>query len=226
VSIFVDILGDKIAIMKGGRIAALGTSLRLKSKYGSGYTVSVVSEDSQKKMAKIEKFVFQSMEEIKKNSDASKTKAIVYESDEDEPLIEDNSDDEANGSSKKKKKKNKSKKKNKEKEKVEQNGSTELLKSPSKSTAPSEKSSSSHGSKENSSTPEEVRLESAQHGVSTFKFPVSFANYLPSFFEKLEANGKKLGIHDFQLNMTTLEEVHHLDLFFVFVCDSAFIKQQ
>jgi ABC-type multidrug transport system ATPase subunit len=36
-----DILGDRIAIMARGRLKAIGSSLRLKQKYGAGYTVSV-----------------------------------------------------------------------------------------------------------------------------------------------------------------------------------------
>ena len=34
-----DVLGDRIAIMARGSIRALGSSLRLKQKYGSGYQV-------------------------------------------------------------------------------------------------------------------------------------------------------------------------------------------
>ncbi len=32
-----DILGDRIAIMARGQLRALGTSLRLKQRFGSGY---------------------------------------------------------------------------------------------------------------------------------------------------------------------------------------------
>ncbi len=39
-----DILGDKIAIMKDGYIAAVGTNLRLKNKFGTGYSVTILSE--------------------------------------------------------------------------------------------------------------------------------------------------------------------------------------
>ena len=34
-----DILGDRIAIMAKGKLRCLGTSLRLKQKFGSGYQV-------------------------------------------------------------------------------------------------------------------------------------------------------------------------------------------
>jgi hypothetical protein len=35
-----DILGDRIAIMARGQLRAIGNSIRLKQKYGSGYQVS------------------------------------------------------------------------------------------------------------------------------------------------------------------------------------------
>lgn len=37
-----DVLGDRIAIMARGRIKAIGSSIRLKQKFGSGYQVRVV----------------------------------------------------------------------------------------------------------------------------------------------------------------------------------------
>ena len=42
-----DILGDRIAVMSKGKLQAVGTSLRLKSKFGSGYrlTVTTTSKD-------------------------------------------------------------------------------------------------------------------------------------------------------------------------------------
>ena len=36
-----DILGDRIAIMARGKIRAIGTSVRLKQKFGAGYQVWV-----------------------------------------------------------------------------------------------------------------------------------------------------------------------------------------
>jgi ABC-type multidrug transport system ATPase subunit len=36
-----DILGDRIAIMARGKLRCIGTSLRLKQRFGSGYTLSV-----------------------------------------------------------------------------------------------------------------------------------------------------------------------------------------
>ena len=45
-----DVLGDRISIMAHGRLRALGNSIRLKSKFGGGYRVSLVTrtEDSAK----------------------------------------------------------------------------------------------------------------------------------------------------------------------------------
>ena len=40
-----DILGDKVAIMARGRIRAFGSSLRLKQKFGSGYQISISSNE-------------------------------------------------------------------------------------------------------------------------------------------------------------------------------------
>jgi ABC-type multidrug transport system ATPase subunit len=37
-----DILGDKIAIMSRGRLRAVGKSIRLKNKFGSGYRISMI----------------------------------------------------------------------------------------------------------------------------------------------------------------------------------------
>eukprot|EP01130_Rhizamoeba_saxonica_P017887 TRINITY_DN8798_c0_g1_i1.p1 TRINITY_DN8798_c0_g1~~TRINITY_DN8798_c0_g1_i1.p1 ORF type:complete len:1347 (+),score=353.90 TRINITY_DN8798_c0_g1_i1:25-4041(+) len=47
-----DILGDRIAIMKEGYIVAVGTSLHLKNKYGSGYNINVVSTTDKVKSIK------------------------------------------------------------------------------------------------------------------------------------------------------------------------------
>ena len=41
-----DALGDRISIMSGGSLVALGSSLHLKTKYGEGYRVSLVAPPS------------------------------------------------------------------------------------------------------------------------------------------------------------------------------------
>ena len=37
-----DVLGDRIAIMAHGRLRGLGTSIHLKSKFGTGYRISLI----------------------------------------------------------------------------------------------------------------------------------------------------------------------------------------
>ena len=39
-----DILGDRIGVMSNGRFKALGNSIRLKNKFGSGYRISLVTD--------------------------------------------------------------------------------------------------------------------------------------------------------------------------------------
>ena len=41
-----DYLGDRIAIMTGGKLAALGSNINLKSKYGVGYNIAFVKKIS------------------------------------------------------------------------------------------------------------------------------------------------------------------------------------
>lgn len=47
-----DALGDKIAIMHNGRLRAVGTSLFLKSKFGKGHTVSILSDTDKTSQVK------------------------------------------------------------------------------------------------------------------------------------------------------------------------------
>ena len=47
-----DALGDKIAIMHNGRLRAVGTSLFLKSKFGKGHTVSILSDTDNSSQVK------------------------------------------------------------------------------------------------------------------------------------------------------------------------------
>ena len=39
-----DILGDRIGIMTGGKLSAVGTSIYLKTKFGIGYNMSLVKD--------------------------------------------------------------------------------------------------------------------------------------------------------------------------------------
>ena len=42
-----DILGDRICIMAGGKVTALGSSIFLKSKFGMGYNLTVVKSSTE-----------------------------------------------------------------------------------------------------------------------------------------------------------------------------------
>jgi ATP-binding cassette subfamily A (ABC1) protein 3 len=42
-----DILGDRIGIMAGGKVTALGSSIFLKSKFGVGYNLTVVKQSTE-----------------------------------------------------------------------------------------------------------------------------------------------------------------------------------
>ncbi len=47
-----DVLGDRISIMTKGVIKALGTSVRLKNKFGAGYRITVVTESDPNSVAR------------------------------------------------------------------------------------------------------------------------------------------------------------------------------
>ena len=53
-----DMLADNIAIMKRGELICLGSALRLKSKFGSGYRVAVVTEDASINLEPVKQLVF------------------------------------------------------------------------------------------------------------------------------------------------------------------------
>jgi len=69
-----DILGDKIAIMKDGYLAAVGTNLRLKNKFGTGYSVTILSD--AERTQDVRNFVEQEFAERMAN-DANKKKSIL-----------------------------------------------------------------------------------------------------------------------------------------------------
>jgi ABC-type multidrug transport system ATPase subunit len=162
-----DILGDRIAIMKGGRLASIGTSLRLKNKYGTGYTINVVAP--KKSLDEITSFVLGHFKSVSSSMPAATANGT------------------ANGNGEVRKRKSKK-------------NDTETL------VALHEKTKKHHH-KHGHDDENEVRLLSKSHNVASFKVPVRFNDALPDFFEALESNKTKLGIKDFQISMTTLEEV-------------------
>ena len=38
-----DILGDRVAVMSGGQLSCIGTSLHLKNKFGGGFRLSLIA---------------------------------------------------------------------------------------------------------------------------------------------------------------------------------------
>lgn len=42
-----DILGDRVCVMSHGKIQALGTTLSMKNKHGSGFKISIVAKDGK-----------------------------------------------------------------------------------------------------------------------------------------------------------------------------------
>ena len=51
-----DILGDKIAIMRAGRLASVGTSIHLKNRFGTGYGISILAKKPEN-VATVKQFV-------------------------------------------------------------------------------------------------------------------------------------------------------------------------
>jgi ATP-binding cassette subfamily A (ABC1) protein 1 len=148
-----DILGDRIAIMKGGRLASLGTSLRLKNKYGTGYTINVVAP--KKSLDLVSSFVLRHFEDTTNSKRSSQEVRKRRTKKDTETLVE----------------------------------------------------FGSNPSSPNKHNEENVHLLGTSTNVASFKIPVRFNDQLPDFFEALESNKSKLGIKDFQISMTTLEEV-------------------
>ena len=129
-----DILGDKIAIMKDGYMAAVGTNLRLKNKFGTGYSVTILS-DPEKGQANLRQFIESAFESRAKSESAQ----TILEGAE-----------------------------------------------------------------------EKFILMSEMPGVLEYKIPSRYADSMSNFFEDIEARRKEFGIHDIQLNLTTLEDVRAL----------------
>lgn len=74
-----DILGDKIAIMAKGRLRAIGKSIRLKNKFGSGYRLSIIVKNLAGQLDKLQaqfqekcpQVVFEEREYVGRASDPS-----------------------------------------------------------------------------------------------------------------------------------------------------------
>lgn len=66
-----DVLGDKIAIMAHGRLRAIGSSIRLKSKYGAGYRISLVTDPDPQNMERAKSLVVAKAPGLKLEDDSA-----------------------------------------------------------------------------------------------------------------------------------------------------------
>lgn len=67
-----DYLGDRIGVMGDGKLLTCGSSLFLKSKFGFGYTLTMVKSESQSNSAKITQFLQQFIKECRLEGDIGK----------------------------------------------------------------------------------------------------------------------------------------------------------
>lgn len=71
-----DYLGDRIAIMSGGKLITCGSNVFLKNKYGVGYNITFVKKDIDKSSETIIKAVRKHVEDLKVLSDVSAELAL------------------------------------------------------------------------------------------------------------------------------------------------------
>lgn len=189
-----DVLGDRIAIMKGGRLAALGNSLHLKRKFGDGYHVTVLSQPPMQEQ--LTEHVVEFFEDKPLGSAGSSSNSDVHEipaAGANQASMNPDSDDfvSANGSAP-------SSTKSKSK-KAKKQHNVEVLhdSAPRTAVVPNE-----HG--EDDTT---VKCIMQDGMVSQYQIPLAYHSHLPEFFRSLNANKDKYGISDVQLAMTSLEDV-------------------
>ncbi len=74
-----DMLGDHIAIMKRGEFCCMGTALHLKNKFGSGYRVTVVTENDDQ-IDDAGKLVLKMIPDaVKRQENMQQTKGTVFQ---------------------------------------------------------------------------------------------------------------------------------------------------
>jgi len=67
-----DILGDRIGIMNEGNLICLGSSLFLKNRFGTGYTLTVVKKSAMTNSQDLENYIHQRLgEDVKKTAEIS-----------------------------------------------------------------------------------------------------------------------------------------------------------
>jgi len=47
-----DVLGDRVCVMSKGRLRAINNSIALKNKFGEGYRISVVTDQTESQLVK------------------------------------------------------------------------------------------------------------------------------------------------------------------------------
>lgn len=66
-----DVLGDRIAIMAGGKLQCIGTPYFLKKHYGIGYKLTIVKEDACK-VEDVTQFFRTYVPDVKENTNIGK----------------------------------------------------------------------------------------------------------------------------------------------------------
>ena len=185
-----DVLGDRIAIMKGGRLASLGTRLHLKEKYGNGYFVSITG--APKKAERLQDHVLSFF-----NAEDSKQASNSIE-------VEMNPDQKTPGSPQMISTKTDVKL---SMEKKAPSTTNEMTPSSKNSVENASNEVEMHPISQKDSDFDNVERTSHDEGLSVFRIPLKFRDCLPQFFKSLESSKKALGINSVQLQMTTLEDV-------------------
>lgn len=71
-----DILGDRVAIMSGGKLQCVGTPYFLKKHYGMGYKLTIVKSDSCN-VEEVTQFFKTYVPDLKENSNIGKQYIII-----------------------------------------------------------------------------------------------------------------------------------------------------
>lgn len=183
-----DVLGDRIAIMKGGRLAALGSSLHLKRKFGDGYHVTVLSQPEMQE--ELNDHVLEFFEDKPLASHGSSSNSDITEIPSNRRASDSEDFQSANGSAPPSNKAKSSSKKSKNVEVL-------LDSAPRTEVVPGEPG-------EDDGTVKRLMKDGM---VSQFQIPLAYHNHLPEFFRSLTKHKKDFGIADVQLAMTSLEDV-------------------
>ena len=70
-----DVLGDRVCVMSKGRLRAINNSIALKNKYGDGYRISIVTDQTESQ--KIKDLIAKMLPEAKLEDDSAG--ALIYQ---------------------------------------------------------------------------------------------------------------------------------------------------